>query len=361
MTALSLESLEEGLEVSLQHTFLEMPAIEEGQIFPTLLEFKQALRDWAIEKNFTPHILDSDSHRVRAGCRSSPDCLFRIRANYSEKRGNARVTTCVDVHNCATSDQLVPQTIKRPEVGKLKFLLEAIPKIIDMDEPVTTTVIIDAVKRKYGQDLPLRQAQRVKRALGCKPHGPCRNCRRMGHSKKTCPQLPFSGTLDDNSLPSGGAGDQDGGGTPVNLRGDDRGGTEDQCTRCFQHGHTRSNCTSEATVLPPNCDPVFNQERQNQQSTLATDQVQNDVPIDPNLRMGMRRLCPGLAQTDRILHPSGPPPGEINNSQQEPQTKTAQETRLEAARLMQHAATLMQQAARLNAEAARLTASVANS
>lgn len=339
-----------------------MPAIEEGQIFPTLLEFKQALRDWAIERNFTPHILDSDSHRVRAGCRSSPDCLFRIRANYSDKRGNARVTTCVDVHNCvATSDQLVPQTIKRPEVGKLKFLLEAIPKIIDMDEPVTTTVIIDAVKRKYGQDLPLRQAQRVKRALGCKPHGPCRNCRRMGHSKKTCPQLPFPGTLDDDSLPSGSTGEQEGGGTEGNLGVDDRGGTEDQCNRCFQHGHTQTNCTSEAIALPPDDDPLFNQERQNPQSTHATALVQNDVSIDPSLRLGMQRLCPALAQTDRIPQSSGPMPGEINISQQEPQTKTAQETRLEAARLMQHAATLMQQAARLNAEAARLTASVANS
>lgn len=335
-----------------------MAAIEEGQIFPTLLEFKQALRDWAIEKNFTPHILDSDSHRVRAGCRSSPDCLFRIRANYSEKRGNARVTTCVDVHNCvATSDQLVPQTIKRPEVGKLKFLLEVIPKIIDMDEPVTTTVIIDAVKRKYGQDLPLRQAQRVKRALGCKPHGPCRNCRRMGHSKKTCPQLPFPGTLDDDSLPSGHTGDQEGGGTPVNVRVDDRCRTKDQCTRCFQHGHIQSDCTSETTAPPSNGEPVFNLEQQNAQSTPATEQVQNGVSIDPNLSMGMRRVCPG---SDRILHSSGTP-GEIDNSQQEPQTKTAQETRLEAARLMQHAATLMQQAARLNAEAARLTASVANS
>ena len=160
----------------------------------------------------------------------------------------------------------------------------------------------------------------------------------MAHSKKTCPQLPYPGSLDDDSFPSGSTGDQEGGGTQVNPGGDDGGGTEDQCARCFQPGHTQSNCTNEATALPPNGDPVFNQERQNPQSTHAADQIQNDVSIDPNLRMGMRRLCPGLAQTDRILHSSGPLPGEINNSQQEPQTKTAQETRLEEARLMQHAA-----------------------
>ena len=41
-------------------------------------------------------------------------------------------------------------------------------------------------------------------------------------------------------------------------------------------------------------------------------------------------------------------------------TRSPQEVRMEAARLMQNAARLMQEAARLNAEAARLTASVAN-
>ncbi len=339
-----------------------MPAIEEGQIFGTLLEFKQALRDWAIEKNFTPHILDSDSHRVRAGCRSSPDCLFRIRANYSEKRGNARVTTCVDVHNCvATSEQLVSQTIKRPEVGKLKFLLEAIPKLIDMEEPVTTTVIIDAVKRKYGQDLPLRQAQRVKRALGCKPHGPCRNCRRMGHSKKTCPQLPFPGSFIEDALPRSEARDNGDDGMQVNLSGDDGDRTDNQCTRCFQSGHAPNNCPSEASSLTSADDPTFGQERREPQCTHSSGQVQHEVAIDPNLRMNTQRLCLGMAQPDRVLHSSNALPDGINIPRQQQQAKTAQDTRLEAALLMQHAARLMQEAARLNAEAARLNASVANS
>ena len=30
-----------------------MPPIVEDQIFPTLLAFKEALREWAVEKNFT--------------------------------------------------------------------------------------------------------------------------------------------------------------------------------------------------------------------------------------------------------------------------------------------------------------------
>lgn len=46
-----------------------MAPIVQGQHFPSLHEFKIALRQWAIETNFTPAIIDSDLHRVRAGCR----------------------------------------------------------------------------------------------------------------------------------------------------------------------------------------------------------------------------------------------------------------------------------------------------
>jgi hypothetical protein len=53
-----------------------MPDIVQGQEFPTLKDFKKALTDWAIEKNFTPAILDSDNLRVRAGCRYGPFLPF---------------------------------------------------------------------------------------------------------------------------------------------------------------------------------------------------------------------------------------------------------------------------------------------
>jgi hypothetical protein len=46
-----------------------MTSISIGQRFESLAQFKTALRKWSIEANFTPSILDSDSRRVRAGCR----------------------------------------------------------------------------------------------------------------------------------------------------------------------------------------------------------------------------------------------------------------------------------------------------
>lgn len=352
-----------------------MPAIDEGQIFTTLLEFKKALRDWAIEKNFTPHILDSDSHRVRAGCRSSPDCPFRIRANYSEKRGNARVTTCDDVHNCvSTSDQLVSQTIKRPEAGKLKFLVEAVPKIIDMEEPITTTIIIEAVKRKYGQNLPLRQAQKVKRALGCKPHGPCRECRRMGHSKKTCPQL-YPGGVNPNPIPRCGTvnldtNPDDGGmqidstnGVQAESSGDNRSGTEHRCTRCFQPGHTRNHCPCEAAPAASADGSGVLRER-GHPTNHFNGHAPDEISIDPNLRSNAQRAGRGTVQSQSsstVAQAMDPQFNQTSMPHHEQPTRTTQDTRLEAARLMQQAARLMQEAARLNAEAAKLTLSAANS
>ena len=167
-----------------------MLPIEPGHTFSSLADFKEALRQWAIECNFTPHILDSDSHRVRAGCRSSPDCPFRIRANYNAKRGDARVTIVENVHTCGLTGQgPAHQNIKRAETGKMKFLMEAVPRLMTVTAETTIPNIIEVVERHYGQQIPKRQAQKVKGALVQRVKGPCRHCHRVGHTRRYCPQL----------------------------------------------------------------------------------------------------------------------------------------------------------------------------
>lgn len=339
-----------------------MAAIVAGQIFPTLQAFKQALREWAIERNFTPHILDSDSHRVRAGCRSSPDCPFRIRANYTEKRGNAKVTTVEDVHNCvSTSDRLVSQTIKRPEVGKLKFLIEAVPKLINVDEEITVTSIQDVVEAKYGQKLPLRQAQKLKRILKAyKPKGPCRECRQMGHSKKTCPHVIAAAVHRHSPIELS---DYEGGEMQIEFNDDDHERGGHQCSRCLQPGHDHENCPDgvDASNMPNGSGSNYDQ--QGSLNDFLNRQRQDETPIDPNLRNGHQRPNQGSSHS-QATHPSNvhgqaTHPSNVHQIQREP-LKTPQDTRAEAARLMQQAARLMQEAAKLNFEAARLTASVAN-
>ena len=343
-----------------------MPPISQGQIFPTLQDFKNALRDWAIERNWTPHILDSDSHRVRAGCRSSSDCPFRIRANYSVKRGDAKVTTCDDNHTCepfrANAEVRSHQPIKRAETGKLKFLLEAVPKLMTVTLDTNILEIIAVVERKYGQKIPTRQAQKVKANLTDRVKGPCRHCHQLGHTRRHCPQLqsPAPGPMSISNL------EQDLS-QFANEDGDDAayadGGLEldhtaerglDPVTYVGNHqpnGHTA--LFTQAHPPQPSNPPDF--------SSIQA----GDIPMDPTLPNVIRRLSPREA-------PALPPPvpeqaAMIQNAQPIPEpspsqiNQTPQETRLEAAKLMQQAARLMQEAARLNSEAARLTASVANS
>lgn len=334
-----------------------MAAIAEGQVFPSLVAFKKALHEWAIDRNFTPHILDSDCHRVRAGCRSSPDCPFRVRCNFSEKRGNARVTTCEDIHNCvSTSEHKVSQTIKRPEAGKLKFLIEAVPKLLKVPEQLTVELITQAVEQRYGQRLPLRQAQRVKRALGARPKGPCRQCRHMGHSRKSCPELFPPGTSDPNGLSFNDLEDDDSG---MQVEFDDGPDQLDhQCSRC---PHPNPNCQCRA-----NPQATANGAEARHETIPPYQNMHHDLgSVGPGVTNGHPatngHLPNGLSSPQAQL-PERPPratPSQLDPPQ-EPHVRTPQERHAEAARLMQQAAMLMQEAAKLNFEAARLTASSAS-
>ncbi|KAL6716153.1 hypothetical protein ACLMJK_005719 [Lecanora helva] len=342
-----------------------MPRIVQGQVFPSLQAFKNALRDWAIERNWTPHILDSDSHRVRAGCRSSGDCPFRIRANYSTKRGDAKVTTCDDNHTCepfrATTEARAHQDIKRAETGKLKFLLEAVPKLMTVTLDTNVTEIIDTVERKYGQKIPTRQAQKVKASLIDRVKGPCRHCHQLGHTRKHCPQLhpppttsgavPFPNVSQE--LPSFAHDDS-------NDAAYADGGLE------LDHETDRTMDANQYIGSHQQNDhrPMVTQPQQGPSATHYSNVQSSEIPMDPTLPTAPPRISPRqmpvteqptIVQNHSIMTPMMPEPN-VNLHQPSPQ-----ETRLEAARLMQQAAGLMQEAARLNSEAARLTASVANS
>lgn len=346
-----------------------MPAIAEGQTFANLQDFKQALREWAIERNFTPHILDSDIHRVRAGCRTGPDCPFRIRANYNEKRRNAKVTTVDDKHTCvSTSEQLVSQNIKRAEPGKLKFLLDAVPKLITVDRATKTETIIQAVKNKYGQTISVRQAQKVKRELSRKVKGPCRLCQQTDHSRRDCPQRQASGS---DGVTAGNADLPEDLGAYADGQTDNSSAEEEHprkpthCSVCFRTGHNRKNCPGKdrpETVQTGNSASPGNQQGPAPTASMSNG-PQNQVPLDPVLTGSFR---PAIQRMSRTAQPQGNPGPPIAETEQARVAevgplRTPQATRLEAAKMMQQAAKLMNEAARLNNEAARLTASVANS
>ncbi|KAL8803557.1 MAG: hypothetical protein Q9200_006166 [Gallowayella weberi] len=357
-----------------------MPPITPDQVFPSLLAFKAALREWAIERNFTPHILDSDSHRVRAGCRTSPNCPFRIRCNWNDKRRTAKVTTCEDVHTCiSTAQTLAHQDIKRPETGRLKFLVDVVPQLLDVTVTTSTTAIIDAVERRYGQRIPLRQAQKVKRALAGRIHGPCRYCKTAGHSKRNCPlrkereaagimalpsneELGLEGFQYDNHNHNNNDDDDDDGDMTPDGHDDEHQPQPDdrRCTQCFQPGHHRGNCPNEtlpSTTHPSNIHPDF---RTADTPTTSSQPGGYPIPYDPvnhEQVYGSTPLPPTSTQPDEPLAtPSVMNPSLAQNNGRPP--LTPKEKQAEAARLMQRAAKLMSEAAMMNAEASRLTASI---
>ena len=310
--------------------------IKEGDTFNSLQEFKEHLRRWAIFESWTPHILDSDKQRVRAGCRSAPDCPFRIRANYSASKRIVLITTCDARHTCfqsRTGDHPLHQNIQRSETGKLKFLLEEVPRLLDVTTDTQIYQIIDAIEQRFGQKIPIRQAQNVKTALLPDSQGNCRLCKRAGHTRRSCPLRPATPIMQ----------------TRTRTR-----------TRLAFNGARRTS-SNEVDMTSgeslPTVDPRLGSPTDVEDSIVAMSAApdQEETPCSGVDAASIR-------PSDHVLS-SIEQPASLELFRQRTEgsiQETAAETRLRASELMQRAASLMEQAAKLNLEAARLNASVAD-
>lgn len=276
------------------------------------------------------------------------------------------MTTVDDVHTCSSSSGgLVSQHIKRAETCKLKFLAEALPKLMLIDQKTSTRNIIQVVKKTYGQEIALRQAQKVKAFLVTKSNN-CRTCSASHHPNKPCVQSPRPPVEPLASICCSGT-------TPDSPSED--GVEEDQVvteitTRQPEQANQRDTTfvSNSSLVIPSKRSKLPPILRSNLPlpplSNTAREQI-NNIVIDPKLSTS-HQVAPSsvpnmhseLLRT--VLRPSVASRSTAPNTNQLA-AKTSQEIRMEAAKLMQNAARLMQEAARMNAEAARLTASVASS
>ena len=244
------------------------------------------------------------------------------------------------------------QTIKRAEAGKLKFLVEAVPKLIKIPEELTVDLITKAVERRYGQKLPLRQAQRVKRALGAKPKGPCRECRQMGHSKKTCPRR-FEPAPDANGALPNDVPNYESNGLEIDFHDGGESRIEHPHGHCFHPEHN-CNCGIDPHIS------INGGRSSNDSRPHYLDGHANAISIDPSLANDIRATGVDSLPLNPMERSAPAPNGQPGPCQREPPNLSQQDSRAEAARLMQQAAQLMQEAAQLNLEAARLTASSVN-
>ena len=270
-----------------------------------------------------------------------------------------KVTTCDDVHTCqSTTGEPASQDIKRAETSKLKFLLEAVPKHMIVDSKTTTKAIIDIVKQKYGQDIALRQAQKVKAMLCPRTKQRCEQCGQVHARTMSCYPNSVGHSESQRSLESAQLESNSGADidfnedyppqpNEVSLRNDPTPGRTSTTAPLYENRR----------LLPPPPTSGLGASANSQQLSSMIDPA-----LTANLHVPSTLQPPPQNQSNKLTVSS-----QINltgrttasaTGQQAP--RTVQETRLEAARLMQNAARLMQEAARLNAEAARLTASVAH-
>lgn len=304
-------------------------SIKEGDTFNSLQEFKASLRRWAISENWTPHILDSDKFRVRAGCRSASGCPFRIRANFNATKRRVLITTCISRHTCfqfRDHENPLHQNIKRSETGKLKFLLEEVPRLLEVNTDTHVQEIVNVIEQKFGQKIPIRQAQKVKTALTPRILGPCRECRQIGHTRRHCPQREQSTTVNDVHLSIDEDARQAANG--LHSTGEDHQNIAD--------GDTLQDVPATGAII------TDLEERQRRHATSSHSSCDSAIAT----------AC--AASSDRLQpSPNSVSPGLVHA--EEPQsTVTAAETRLKASELMHRAASLMEEAAKLNFEAARL-------
>lgn len=315
---------------------------------------------------------------MRAGCRSAPNCPFKIRINYNEKRGEARVATCETNHSHPIGEN-VSQGIKRPETARLKFLCGVVPTLITVTVNTTVRQICEAVFKRYGQAISQRQGQKLKRLLVKKP---CRHCEQRGHSGKHCPNRSGSAE-NEGTHGEDGATDEDTSGNELPRR-------KSRCHICFQTGHNRQKCPDKGPPLQPG--PPISEDAfatygdQLQQTACASDPLPhgegdfNDA--QPHNEDGETDQIP-QPQPDAVIsqppstspststaptsyhqvHCTGmvPPmtysiPHQMPRAMAITQSRPQENLRLRAAELMRQAASLTQEAAKLNFEAARLLA-----
>lgn len=263
----------------------------------------------------------------------------------------------------------------------MKFLVQAVPNLMEITSKTSTKDIIDTVAGAYGSDIMLRQAQKVKayllRRQKKQKRNKCGRCGQEGHNKRNCLQrqpqqrtgsVPSLETID--AMQS----DADGEDLPTSASDEQTPRTQEQhCRICHQAGHNRRNCrqkdaqsnevTASASASAPAPAPAPAPQSSSNKLTRNGNvqrRVPGPVPVT-TLTEDAQYTYTAAADMpdDQIFHsPTIAVMPSDTSSRPPPVLHTNVFAAQEAARLMQEAARLTQEAARLNHQAANLMASV---
>lgn len=130
-----------------------------GQRFSSLEEFKTVIRSISVRQHWELRVVRSNKKSVVIGCRSAANCFFRVvcRSN----KNATYITSLQDSHSCRRSADSPNRTPLRSEASHVRFLLNEIPKLFDLNSKIKGQDVVDAVKRYHGYDISMRQAQRA--------------------------------------------------------------------------------------------------------------------------------------------------------------------------------------------------------
>lgn len=137
-----------------------------SQRFSSLEEFKTVIRSISVRQHWELRVIRSNKKSVVIGCRSATTCFFRVvcRSN----KNATYITSLQDSHSCQRSVNSPNRTPSRSEASHVRFLLNEIPKLFDMNSKIKGQDVVDAVKRYHGYDISMRQAQRA--LIKLQPH-----------------------------------------------------------------------------------------------------------------------------------------------------------------------------------------------
>lgn len=130
-----------------------------GQRFNSLNEFKSAIRSISVRQHWELRVMRSNKKSVVFGCRSSSNCFFRVVCRTNKQA--TYITNLQDTHNCRRNSTGQGSTPVRSEASHVRFLLNEIPKLFDLNERIKAPDVVEAVKRYHGYDISIRQAQRA--------------------------------------------------------------------------------------------------------------------------------------------------------------------------------------------------------
>lgn len=138
----------------------EKHRIEVGQTFSTLEDVRKAVRDLARSNNWDARVADSDKSRTIMKCCRTPGCTFHLRANYNTARCEAEIVSLESEHTCYGAPP-----VARSNVAKMEYLLEEVPKLVEVTTNTSTRDLCSIVFKNLGGEIKLQQAQKLKKRL----------------------------------------------------------------------------------------------------------------------------------------------------------------------------------------------------